>query len=238
MKNAPLTLDFGTVRLPISADGLLLAAPALAQLGLTGTDWTTLAAEHGLASPTRDFGAGPEATLSLAEFTRLAFVLDTTQARRWRRRAQDLLTRAMGGDVKLAAQIAERSTDPEARRWLAARLESTGARRELMATVARHGGEGNVYGQLGSISNRSVLGMDSAGIRRLRGVRATRDGLSSTELLRMAYLDAATTQAITERGAHGNAAILHLHERLARHERRGWAGEGWTANAGGSSQAG
>lgn len=135
--------------------------------------------------------------------------------------------------MKLAAQIAERSADPEARRWLASRLESTGARRELMATVARHGGEGNVYGQLGSISNRSVLGMDSAGIRRERGVKATRDGLSSTELLRLAYLDAATAQAITERGAHGNAAILQLHERLARHERRGWAGE-----AAGSSQAG
>ncbi|GGO19040.1 DNA damage response protein DdrC [Deinococcus humi] len=233
MKNAPLTLEFGTVRLPISADGLLLASSALAQLGLTDPDWNTLAAEHDLEAPARDFGAGPEATLSLAEFTRLAFVIDTPQARRWRKRAQDLLTRAMSGDVKLAAQIAERSTDPEARRWLASRLESTDARRELMATVARHGGEGNVYGQLGSISNRSVLGTDSATIRRERGVRATRDGLSSTELLRLAYLDAATARAITERGAHGNAAILHLHERLARHERRGWAGQG-----SGSPQAG
>ena len=233
MKNAPLTLEFGTVRLPISADGLLLASSALAQLGLTDPDWNTLAAEHDLEAPARDFGAGPEATLSLAEFTRLAFVIDTPQARRWRKRAQDLLTRAMGGDVKLAAQIAERSTDPEARRWLASRLESTDARRELMATVARHGGEGNVYGQLGSISNRSVLGTDSATIRRERGVRATRDGLSSTELLRLAYLDAATARALAERGAHGNAAILHLHERLARHERRGWAGQG-----SGSPQAG
>ncbi|CAM4036262.1 DNA damage response protein DdrC [Deinococcus frigens] len=233
MKNAPQTLEFGTVRLPISADGLLLASCALAQLGLADPDWDALAAEHELTAPARDFGAGVEATLSLAEFVRLAFVLDTTGARRWRRRAQELLTRALSGDVKLAAQIAERSADPEARRWLASRLESTDARRELMATVARHGGEGNVYGQLGSISNRSVLGMDSAGIRRERGVRATRDGLSSTELLRLAYLDAATARAITERGAHGNAAILHLHERLARHERRGWAGDG-----SGSPQAG
>lgn len=96
MKNAPLTLEFGTVRLPISADGFLLASSALAQLGLTDLDWTRLAAEHDLTSPARDFGAGPEETLSLPEFTRLAFVLDTPQARRWRRRAQDLLTRAMG----------------------------------------------------------------------------------------------------------------------------------------------
>lgn len=232
MKNAPLTLEFGTVRLPVSADGLLLASSALAQLGLDVSGWDALATEHNLTSPDRDFGAGPESTLSLPEFVRLAFVVDSAGARRWRKRAQELLTRAMSGDVKLAAQIAERSADPEARRWLAARLESTDARRELMATVARHGGAGNVYGQLGSISNRSVVGLDSATIRRERGVKATRDGLSSTELLRMAYLDAVTTRAITERGAHGNAAILHLHERLARHERRGWAGPEGSPQAG------
>lgn len=235
MKSAPLTLEFGTVRLPLSADGFLLASSALAQLGLNDADWATLAAEHDLTAPARDFGAGPEPTLSLAEFARLAFVLDTAGARRWRKRAQELLTRALAGDVRLAAQIAERSTDPESRRWLAARLESTDARRELMATVARHGGEGNVYGQLGSISNRSVLGTDSATVRRERGVKQTRDGLSSTELLRLTYLDAATARAITERGAHGNAAILHLHERLARHERRGWAAP---QDGAGSPQAG
>ena len=222
MKNASLTLEFGTVRLPVSADGLLHAPTALGQLGLDPADWTTLAATHDLSDDSRDFGAGPEATLSVPDFARLAFTLDTPQARRWRKRAQELLARAMQGDVRLAAQVAERNPDPEARRWLAARLESTGARRELMSTVARHGGEGQVYGQLGSISNRSVLGVSSADIRRDRGVKNTRDGLSSTELLRLAYLDTATARAIQERGAHGNAAILRLHERLARHERQGW----------------
>ncbi|MCD0175405.1 DdrC, partial [Deinococcus sp. 14RED07] len=38
MKNAPLTLEFGTVRLPISADGLLHAPSALTQLGLNAAD--------------------------------------------------------------------------------------------------------------------------------------------------------------------------------------------------------
>lgn len=146
------------------------------------------------------------------------------EARRWRRRAQTLLARALTGDVRLAAQIAERNADPEARRWLAARLESTGARRELISTVARHGGEGPVYGQLGSISNRSVLGTDSATIRRERAVRQTRDGLRTDELLRLAYLDTATARAISEQGVHGNAAILRLHEEVARRERSLWGG--------------
>ncbi|MBI0446340.1 DNA damage response protein DdrC [Deinococcus sp. DB0503] len=225
MKTAPITLEFGTQRLPASADGLLHAATALKTLGVPlPEDWAAFAAAYDLRSPERDFGVGPEATLSPDEFARLAFVVDTPEARRWRRRAQTLLARALTGDVRLAAQIAERNADPEARRWLAARLESIGARRELMSTVARHGGAGPVYGQLGSISNRSVLGTDSATIRRERGVRQTRDGLRTDELLRLAYLDTATARAISEQGAHGNAAILKLHEEVARRERSLWDG--------------
>lgn len=223
MKNAPVTLEFGTQRLPASADGLLHAQTALAALGFSLPEpWSAFADEYDLHSPERDFGVGPEATLAPAEFARLAFVLETPEARRWRKRAQTLLARALTGDVRLAAQIAERSADPEARRWLAARLEGTDARRELMSTVARHGGEGRVYGQLGSISNRSVLGTDSATIRRERGVRQTRDGLTTAELLRLAYLDTATARAIAEQGAHGNDAILRLHEHVARQERDLW----------------
>ena len=227
MKTSPITLEFGTQRLPASGDGLLHAATALTVLGLaTPTDWTAFAAEHDLESPERDFGTGPEATLHPTEFARLAFVLTTPEAKRWRKRAQTLLARALTGDVRLAAEIAERSADPDARRWLAARLESTDARRTLMGTVARHGGEGQVYGQLGSISNRSVLGTDSATIRRERGVKQTRDGLRSEELLRLAYLDTATARAIEEQGAFGNAAILRLHEDVARRERGLWQKSG------------
>lgn len=223
MTNLPLTLEFGPVRLPASADGQLYAPTALLTLGIDMPgDWQSFADLNDIALQTRDFGASPEPSLSVPEFVRLAFTFDTTEARRWRKRAQDLLARALTGDIKLAAQIAEANPDPEARRWLAARLESTGARRELMSTVARHGGQGRVYGQLGSISNRSVLGTDSATIRRERGVKQTRDGLSSTELLRLAYLDTVTARAIQERGAHGNAAILQLHEHVARKERLNW----------------
>ncbi|WP_339094470.1 DNA damage response protein DdrC [Deinococcus sp. VB343] len=221
MKNAPLTLNFGSVRLPLSADGFLHAPTVQTQLGL-GSSWAAVLVEHGLPEIYRDFGVGVEAALSVPDFAALVFALATPEARRWQRRARDLLARAMQGDVRLAAQIAERSPEPAARRWLSARLESTDARRELLATVARHGGRGGVYGQLGSISNRAVLGKDSASVREERGVRATRDGLSSTELLRLAYIDTVTNHAIQERGTRGNAAILRLHEEVTRSERRNW----------------
>lgn len=217
-----MALDFGTVRLPISSDGLLLAATALAQLGLEDADWQALSREHNLRSPARDFGLGDEPTLSLGEFVRLAFALDTAGARRWRRRAQDLMVRAMRGDVRLAAQIAERNPSVQERRWLSARLESTAARRELLATVARHGGQGQIFGQLGSLNNLAVLGKSSDQLREERGVKNTRDGLTSEELLRMAYLDTATARAISEQGAQGNAEILSLHRRTLAQEGQVW----------------
>lgn len=222
MKIVPSTLEFGRVRLPVSADGLLQAAPALAELDAARVDWDWLRGKFSLQGLRRDFGAGPELVLSVAEFTALCFGLDTPAARRWRKRAQGLLAAALSGDVKVAAQMAERNPDPQARRWLAARMESTEARRELMSAVARRGGHGAVYRQLGSLSNRSVLGMSSASVRRERGVAQTRDGLSSAELLRMAYLDTATARALDEQGAQGNAEILAVHTQMLAQEQKLW----------------
>ncbi|MFC6591836.1 DNA damage response protein DdrC [Deinococcus lacus] len=222
MKTTPRTLEFGSVCLAVSSDGWLRAADALAQLGAGQVDWDWLRERHGLAGATRDFGVGPEAALSVPEFTGLVFRLETPGAKRWRKRAQELLGAALSGDVKVAAQMAERNPDPEARRWLAARLESTEARRMLMQTVARRGGHGPVFRQLGSLNNRSVLGMESAAVRQVRGVRQTRDGLSSEELLRMAYLDTATARALDEGGAQGNAAILAVHQQTLRREQKLW----------------
>lgn len=230
MKNAPLTLTFGSVQLPVSADGLLHAASVQRQLGLAHLSWDAVVIEHALPEIYRDFGGGPEAAISVADFALLAFAFDTPEAKRWQKRARELLVRTLQGDVKLAAQIADRAPNPESRRWLAARLESTGARRELLSTVARHGGQGPVYGQLGSISNRAVLGKNSAAVRQERGVKATRDGLTSEELLRLAYIDTVTARAIQEGAAQGNAAILRLHEQVARSERQSW--EGFAARAG------
>ena len=128
--------------------------------------------------------------------------------------------------MRLSAEIAEANPDPQAGRWLHARLENQNARKTLMSTVARHGGSAEIYGQLGSISNASVLGMDSATLREQRGVKATRDGLNTDELLRLSYLESATARAIAERGVQGNAAILRVHRQLAAQERQTWQSAG------------
>ena len=226
MKIAPQSIRVGTHSLPAQG-GFLHAQRALELLGLAfPADWAGYARAHGLISPERDFGIGPEPTLSLPEFVRLGFVAQTPQARRWQKGAQKLLARLLAGDVRLSAEIADANPDPQAGRWLHARLENQNARKTLMSTVARHGGSAEIYGQLGSVSNASVLGMDSATLREQRGVKATRDGLNTDELLRLSYLESATARAIEEGGVQGNAAILQVHRQLAARERQTWQGAG------------
>ena len=226
MKVASQSIRVGTHSLPAQG-GFIHAVRALELLGLAfPADWPSYARTHGLIAPERDFGIGPESTLSLPEFVRLGFEAQTPQARRWQKGAHKLLSRMLAGDVRLSAEIAEANPDPQAGRWLHARLENQNARKALMSTVARHGGSQLVYGQLGSISNASVLGMDSATLRQARGVKNTRDGLNTDELLRLSYLESATARAIEECGVHGNAAILGLHRTLAAQERQTWQGQG------------
>jgi hypothetical protein len=46
--------------------------------------------------------------------------------------------------------------------------------------------------------------------------------MSSTELLRLSYLEAATARALEQEPLKGNEAILKLHQRNAEIERKIW----------------
>ncbi|MGL4611622.1 MAG: DNA damage response protein DdrC [Trueperaceae bacterium] len=223
MRYAASFLQFGPQRIPTSFDQHLQASTVFEVLDLTQPeDWTAYAKENDFEGILRSFGGSLEPAFTAQEFVRLILETDTPEAKRLRRRAQDMLAKALLGDVRLAAEIAERNPNPESRRWLSARLENTEARKELMRVVAKHGGEGLIYGQLGSISNRSILGVDSATIRRERGVQNTRDGLNTEELLRLTYLETSTAKAIGVQHVHGNEAILNLHRTIAEKERETW----------------
>jgi hypothetical protein len=223
MRYATSFLQFGPQRIPTSYDQHLQASVVFEVLGLEQpSDWAAYTKEQEFEGLLRSFGGGLEPAFTAQEFVRLMLETDTLEAKRLRRRAQDMLAKALLGDVRLAAEIAERNPKAESRRWLSARLENTEARKELMRVVAQHGGVGLVYGQLGSMSNRSVLGADSATIRRERGVQNTRDGLNTEELLRLTYLESNTANAIQEQRVKGNQAILTLHRAITESERQTW----------------
>lgn len=218
------TIRLGKYTVQIGSNHQIRALDGLGVLGLNPTPETlqTLAKEHRLELTPYNFGKGPEPSLNLGEFSRLAFALATPEARRWQLRAQELLRGYLEGNVQLAAEIAERNPDPAYRHWLAARLESTETRKRFMSAVARYGGEGEIFQQISSMSNQAVLKMNSSDFRKQRKVKSTRDGMTSTELLRLSYLEAATARTLEKQDLKGNEAILKLHQRNAEIERKIW----------------
>jgi hypothetical protein len=220
------TVKLGRQQLEVAADGRFPAAPALDELGVDlPEDAVPFFLEgHGIESRPGRFHDGERTAISNADFTKLAFALNTPEAKRWQHKAQHMLRDFLEGDIKLAAQIADRNRDPQQRRWLATRLTGQESRKALMSSVARNGGRGTVFQQLGSLSNRAVLGATSQEIRRERRAKATRDAMTSAELLRLGYLEAATAQAIERGAARDNDAMLKLHQRNAEIEKQLWDG--------------
>ncbi len=166
--------------------------------------------------------AAPTPVLPLAGILKLLMVLETpkaTQARRW---MASTLAKVLEGDVHLAADIVDRNPDPEARRWLTARIDNAENRKAFMSKVLEHGGNGAIFQQVSSLSNLSVLGMNSGAFRVYRGVNNTRDGMTRTELARMTYLEQISSSALSAARARGNIQILDLHRKVADWERKLW----------------
>jgi len=160
--------------------------------------------------------------LPLAGILKLLMVLETpkaTQARRW---MASTLAKVLEGSVQLAADIVERNPDPEARRWLTARIDNAENRKAFMSKVLEHGGNGTIFQQVSSLSNLSVLGMNSGAFRAYRGVNNTRDGMTRVELARMTYLESLSSAALTAARTRGNTEILETHRKLADWERKLW----------------
>lgn len=223
-RKSPNTLRLGKSPVRTTPDGHLSATDILRSLGLEGTleELEHLAQAHSLEIRQHNLGRGKEPTLDFAGFVQLVYALPTPEAKRWQQKARELLRRYLEGDIQLAAEVAERSPSREHRRWLTARLESVESRKQFMSTVAKAGGQGSIYQQVSSLSNRSVLKMNSAELRKKRGARNTRDAMTAAELLRLSYLETASAKAIEAKGIRGNEEILKLHSKNAEIEQKLW----------------
>ena len=225
-RNELQIIKIGRHQLERTNTGFFPAQGALEELGIELPETSIAFYLEGLGIEViqANFEEGTRVALDNGSFTKLAFLLGTPEARRWQLRAQKMLRDYLEGDIKLAADIADRNRDPQQRRWLSTRLTGQESRKALMSSVARNGGRGAVFQQLGSVSNRAVLGANSAEIRHERHAKSTRDAMTSAELLRLGYLEAATAQAIERGVARDNEAILRLHQRNAEIERQIWNG--------------
>ena len=217
------TTKLGNFYLRLSPQQRLYGLDVLKALGLE-PDLNTfqhIAASYQIDLSIEHLDGISEPTLSWLEVVRLISFLDTPEAKRWRTKAWSIFQRYLEGDVHLAAEIVEKSPSSE-RRWLSARLESIEARKHFMAMIAKHGGEGDVFRQISSMSNQSVVKMNSQELRQLRKVQNTRDGMTAEELLRLSYLETASAEALEKSQVKGNQAILALHRKTLGIEKQLW----------------
>ena len=221
-QRSPNTIRLGKTPVRVSADGRLNALDVLRSLGLQGTAEELAQLCTTDSTKLQPMGPAKEPPLDFGNYVQLAYSLETPEAKRWQQKAKEVLRRYLEGDIQLAAEVAERSPSRQHRQWLTARLESVESRKRFMSTVAKAGGQGSIYQQVSSLSNRSVLKMDSAEFRRKRNARNTRDGMTAAELLRLSYLETASAKAIESKGVKGNEEILKLHRKNTEIEQSLW----------------
>ena len=216
-------IKLGNSSIRLSPTGRLFASDVLTSLGLEFDPFTlqNLCLTHSIKPLDEVLGNTPESTLGWQDFITLITHLATPEAKRLQSKLGSIFQGYLEGDINLAADIADKSP-AEDRRWLSARLESIEARKRFMAIIAKHGGQGDIFRVVSSLSNLSVLKMNSQELRQRRKVKNTRDGMTAEELLRLSYLETASTEAIEKAGISGNKDILALHQKTLGLERQLW----------------
>jgi hypothetical protein len=217
------TTKLGNSRVRVSPQERLYALDILEALGLEPhlNILQHIATNYQIDVTIEHLNGISEPTLSWPEVVRFISVIDTPEAKRWRTKAWSIFQRYLEGDVRLAAEVFEKSP-PSERRWLSARLESIESRKRFMATIAKHGGEGDIFRHISSLSNQSVLKMNSQELRQQRKVRNTRDGMTADELLRLSYLETTSAEALEKSQVKGNDDILALHRKMLGIEKQLW----------------
>jgi hypothetical protein len=215
-------IKLGNFSLRVSPQGRLFAYDVLNALGFEAEPFMLqqLAQTYKLDISEESLG-NLGLTLSFQDFITLITHLETPEAKRLQNKLGAVFQGYLEGDARLAAEIVDKSP-AEDRRWLSARLESIEARKRFMSVISKHGGEGDIFRLVSSMSNQSVLSMNSQAFRLKRGVKNTRDGMTAEELLRLSYLETASSEAIEKSRVWGNEEILSVHRKTLGLEKHLW----------------
>jgi hypothetical protein len=216
-------IKLGNTSLRVSPQDRLFASDVLNVLGLRAEPFILqqLAHTYNLDVAEESLSNILEPTLTIQDFITLITHLQTAEAKRLQSKLGAIFQGYLEGDARLAAEIVDKSP-AEDRRWLLARLESIEARKRFTSVIGKHGGEGDIFRLVSSLSNQSVLSMNSQAFRQKRGVKNTRDGMTAEELLRLSYLETASTEAIEKSQVYGNEEILALHRQTLDLEKQLW----------------
>lgn len=118
----------------------------------------------------------------------------------------DVYARFKAGDVKLAADIAERAS-PEKAEWLARRTAGIVARKNLTATLASHGVHGKGYADCTNAIYVNVLGAKKSAVveqRQLPPKANLRDHMDAEQLVATAMSEIVARKRIVRGDVQGN----------------------------------
>ncbi|GGR16504.1 hypothetical protein [Deinococcus ruber] len=151
-------------------------------------------------------GAGQRLTpvTDLVGWRRILTVLPGMMGRQYRAEANDLVDRYLAGDVKLAAELIDKQTDPAAARWLMRRAEHKHSSILLNSSLKRHGASQRGYRYVHDTLNVAVTGMPAQEIQLRRGNPVTKDNFTEQELAAHALMQFATINSLDDVNAVGD----------------------------------
>ena len=145
-----------------------------------------------------------------AGWRQIKMVLPGVIGASYRAAASDLIEKALSGDIRTAAAIAERNSNPRDLRWLGARALSKSTVLDLNSSIAAAGCSQGIYSKVHDSNNVNITGMTAAEIQAERGVKQTRDGFDEFELGLMIALQATQARQIKEQNAKGDGQVLDI----------------------------
>ncbi len=122
--------------------------------------------------------------------------------------------RVADADITLADEILQKNQNPEEVEWLAKRAQGKVNRNILTATMSGHGAIAS-YKKVTDLNNRCIIGKEAKGIREERGVKRTRDGMTTQELSLMGTLEILEAGKIKKDKCFGDKSIKKTCTRTA-----------------------
>lgn len=156
------------------------------------------------------YHAQPTPVCDEAGWRRIRMVLPGMMGASYRAAANDLIEKALRGDVQTAAAIAERNNNPRDLEWLGARALSKSTVLDLNGSIAAAGCAQKTYPKVHDTNNVAVTGLTAAEIQQERGVKQTRDGMDVIELGLMIALQGTQARQIRETQARGDGQVLSI----------------------------
>jgi prophage antirepressor-like protein len=212
-KPSAIALRFEDTEVRATPDGRLAAGDILRALGQKDPKgaWKHLKKQYpelGEESSPWKFrlGAAAADTLSEKGVYKLLMVAKGPRSEKFREWVSGVLVRIREGDVRLAAEIADRQEDPERLAWLENRVRAKRTNKLLNGAI--QGAGADCYREVARLNSRGATGYYPAELRAARGVKKTRDGYTTAELAAVAHAEALEAEAIESRRARGDGAVL------------------------------